>query len=168
MQTLIGFLTNTPLWVYAILAYLIWQGTQALRTRTMPIWRVLIVPLVFIGLGVSRMLQTHGQGVLPFAAWGVAAAVFAGLAFAAGARVIAVDRDAGPVTRPGGPLTLIRNVVVFVLQYAVAASAAMHVGGPVVGIAGNAVSGATAGFFIGFAASLLKRYRHTPPVVAAS
>ena len=40
-------LTNTPLWVFALLAYLIWQGSQSLRPRTQPIWRMLIVPLVF-------------------------------------------------------------------------------------------------------------------------
>jgi hypothetical protein len=162
MQTVIGFLTHTPPWVFAILAYLAWQGVQSLRARTMPIWRVLIIPLVFIAMGVSRLLQTHGQGVLPYTAWVIAALLFGGLGLALGSQVINVNRDEGTVTRPGSPVTLIRNLVVFILQYAVAASTALHVGGPLVGIAGNVVSGATAGYFIGWALSLLRRYRQAP------
>lgn len=53
MQTALRILINTPLWVWPLLAYLIWQGAQALRIRTQPIWRMLIVPLVFFLMGLS-------------------------------------------------------------------------------------------------------------------
>jgi len=33
MLTVTRILTNTPLWVFALLAYLIWQGSQSLRPR---------------------------------------------------------------------------------------------------------------------------------------
>jgi len=45
MQVAIRILANTPVWAFALLAYLIWQGWQSLRPRTLPIWRLLIVPL---------------------------------------------------------------------------------------------------------------------------
>ena len=53
MQTALRILINTPLWVWPLLAYLICQGAQALRIRTQPIWRMLIVPLVFFLMGLS-------------------------------------------------------------------------------------------------------------------
>jgi len=62
-------LQNTPLWVYLLLAYLVWQGLQSLRPRTQPVWRRLIVPLVFIALGLSRIVQGNGGGTLPLLAW---------------------------------------------------------------------------------------------------
>jgi hypothetical protein len=46
MQVAMRILTNTPVWVFPLLACLIWQA-QLLRPRTRPIWRMLIVPLVF-------------------------------------------------------------------------------------------------------------------------
>jgi hypothetical protein len=36
MQVAIRILTNTPVWVFPLLAYLIWQGWQSLRPRTRP------------------------------------------------------------------------------------------------------------------------------------
>jgi len=34
MQVAIRILTNTPVWVFPLLAYLVWQGWQSLRPRT--------------------------------------------------------------------------------------------------------------------------------------
>jgi hypothetical protein len=52
MQVAVRILTHTPLWVFALLAYLIWQGWQARRPRTRAIWRMLIVPQVFFLMGL--------------------------------------------------------------------------------------------------------------------
>jgi len=155
-----ALLQNTPLWVYLLLAYLVWQGLQSLRPRTQPVWRRLIVPLVFIALGLSRIVQGDGGGTLPLLAWLAAALVFAPLAVATGPRLLAVDRSKGLVTLSGSVFPLIRNVTVFVVQYAVAVAAARHLDGQgVVAIAGRAVSGATAGYFIGWSIVFLIRYR---------
>lgn len=48
-------LIHTPVWVWMLLAFLLWQGIQAMRPRRTPIWRALIVPVVFIVWGVSRI-----------------------------------------------------------------------------------------------------------------
>jgi len=64
------------------------------------------------------------------------------------------------VTLSGSVFPLIRNVTVFVVQYAVAVAAARHLDGQrVLAIAGRAVSGATAGYFIGWSIVFLIRYR---------
>src|SRR5882724_13700083 len=61
MQIAVRILANTPLWVFALLAYLIWQGSQALRVRTQPIWRMLIIPLVFFLMGLSRLILARDK-----------------------------------------------------------------------------------------------------------
>jgi hypothetical protein len=161
MLTATRILTNTPLWVFALLAYLIWQGSQSLRPRTQPIWRMLIVPLVFFLMGLSRLVTARDRGIEPLLAWLVAAVLFALLALSLRPKLLAVDRKSGTVTRPGSSTPLARNITVFVLQYAVAVATAMkfepHAA---VAIIGHAVSGASAGYFSGFAVALLRRYRN--------
>jgi len=158
MQIAVRILANTPVWVFVLLAYLIWQGAQALRQRTQPIWRVLIVPLVFFLMGLSRLATTDGTGSEPLLAWLVAAVLFAWLGLSRQPRLLAAG--GGTLTRPGSAIPLVRNVTVFMLQYAVAVSTAMklepHV---VVAIIGHAVSGASAGYFSGWTVALLRRYR---------
>lgn len=44
-------LIHTPVWVWMLLAFLLWQGIQAMRPRRTPIWRALIVPVAFIAWG---------------------------------------------------------------------------------------------------------------------
>ena len=125
MLTATRILANTPLWVFALLAYLIWQGSQSLRPRTQPIWRMLIVPLVFFLMGLSRLVTARGSGIEPLLAWLVAALLFASLALSRRPKLLAVDRKSGTVTRPGSAIPLARNITVFVLQYAVAVATAM-------------------------------------------
>ena len=162
MQIAVRILANTPIWVFALLAYLIWQGCQSLRSRTQPIWRMLIVPLVFFLMGLSRLVTARDNGLEPLLAWSVAALLFASLAlYRGGPRLLAVDRKSGQVTRPGSVIPLVRNITVFVLQYAVAVATAMKLEPhAAVAIIGHAVSGASAGYFSGWAAALLRRYRN--------
>jgi len=161
MLTVTRILTNTPLWVFALLAYLIWQGSQSLRPRTQPIWRMLIVPLVFFLMGVSRLVTARDRGIEPLLGWLVAAVLFALLALSLRPKLLAVDRKSGTVTRPGSATPLARNITVFVLQYAVAVATAMKLEPhAAVAIIGHAVSGASAGYFSGRAVALVRRYRN--------
>ena len=161
MLTATRILTNTPLWVFALLAYLIWQGSQSLRPRTQPIWRMLIVPLVFFLMGLSRLVTARDRGIEPLLGWLVAVVLFASLALSLRPKLLAVDRKSGTVTRPGSSTPLARNITVFVLQYAVAVATAMKLEPhAAVAIIGHAVSGASAGYFSGFAVALLRRYRN--------
>lgn len=161
MRLAFGILANTPPWVFALLAYLIWQGWQARQTRTQAIWRMLIVPLVFFVMGLTRLVSAHDHGLEPMLAWFVAATLFASLALFRGPRLLAVDRAKGVVTRPGSWAGLIRNITVFSLQYGVAVSTAMKLEPHLaVAIIGHAVSGASAGYFSGWATALIRRYRN--------
>jgi hypothetical protein len=159
MQVAIRIFANTPPWVWALLAYLIWQGAQAMRRRTQPIWRMLIVPLVFFLMGLSRLMTARDSGVEPLVAWLAAAVLFAWLALSYPPQLLAVDRKNRTVTRPGSIAPLVRNITVFVLQYGVAVATAMKLEPhAAVAIIGHAVSGASAGYFSGWTVALLRRY----------
>lgn len=152
-------LIHTPLWVWMLLAYLVWQGVQAMRPRTIPIWRALIVPVVFIVWGVSRIGFGHQDSAWPLVAW--IAAALALLPFGVFTpRPFDVDHTTGDICRPGSTFGLIRNLVVFSLQYAVGVISAIDAGDRALAIiVGRAVSGATAGYFVGSTIALLVAYR---------
>ena len=161
MQIAFRILANTPLWVFALLAYLIWQGWQARRPRRQAIWRMLVVPLVFFLMGLSRLVLAPDHALEPILAWLVAAVLFGALGLWSGPKLLTVDRARGVVSRPGSAGPLIRNLTVFSLQYGVAVATAMKLEPhAAVAIIGHAVSGASAGYFSGWAAALLRRYRN--------
>ena len=74
MQFAIGIITHTPVWVWILLAYLVWQGIKGMQPRTSTLWRALIVPAIFIVWGLSR-LGFGQQSAAPLVAWIAAALV---------------------------------------------------------------------------------------------
>jgi uncharacterized protein DUF6622 len=163
MRFALGILTHTPLWVFVLLAYLVWQGILSLRPRTMPIWRLMIVPAVFIVMGLSRIALRPEDGMWPLLSWLAGAMLCAPLGLTTGPRLLAVDRKNGHVTRAGSKIPLARNIIVFLLQYAIAVTAALDPHGhAAVALIGRAISGACAGYFIGWIIALLRHYRNRP------
>jgi len=159
MKLVLGIVAHTPLWVFALFAYLVWQGVQAMQPRATPIWRALIVPGVFIVWGISRIGFGHQDSAWPRVAWIVAALALLPLGVLT-PRPFDVDRATGQIIRPGSPFGLVRNLIVFASQYAVGVISAIDAGDRVLAIiVGRAISGATAGYFIGATIALLIAYR---------
>src|SRR3954453_6851551 len=90
MPVVIGILTHTPPWVFALLALLIWQGCMALRPRSQPLRRMLIVPAVFFLMGLSR-LALGARSIDLVSVWVASAAVLAALALYTGPRSLTID-----------------------------------------------------------------------------
>ena len=152
-------LTHTPPWVWILLAYLVWQGIRAMQPRTTPIGRALIVPVVFIVWGISRIGFGHQDSAWPLVAWIAAALALLPLGLLT-PRPFEVDHTTGQIIRPGGASALIRNLIVFVLQYAVGVITAIDASDRALAlIVGRAISGATAGYFMGSTIALLIAYR---------
>src|SRR3954453_18910335 len=142
-------LVHTPLWVWTLLAYLVWQGIKAMQPRMTPIWRALIVPVVFIVWGMSRIGFGHQNSAWPLVPWFVAALALLPLGVLT-PRPFELDHATGQIVRPGSPIGLVRNLIVFASQYAVGVISAIDAGDRALAvIAGRAISGATAGYFIG-------------------
>jgi hypothetical protein len=130
-----------------------------MQPRTTPLWRALIVPVVFIVWGMSRMGFEHQDSAWPLVAWIAAALVLMPLGVLT-PRPFEVDHVTGQIIRPGSAFALIRNLIVFVLQYAVGVITAIDASDRALAIIiGRAISGATAGYFIGSTIALLIAYR---------
>jgi hypothetical protein len=159
-----GVLSHTPLWVWALLALLVWLGSLGLRRRRMALRRVAIVPLVFILWGLS------GLAARPFDAATIAAFWLGGLilgtmlGLATSPRLISVDRARREVSLPGSGWPLARNLIFFFAHYALTVAAAIVTAQKVMLLQADiAVSGASAGYFIGWFVAVLRQYRAAPP-----
>src|SRR4051794_35616030 len=130
-----------------------------MQPRRTPIWRALIVPAVFIVWGVSRIGFGHQDGTWPLIAWIAAAVALLPLGVLT-PRPFDVDHTTGEIIRPGGTFALVRNLVVFSLQYTVGVITAIDAGDRALAfIVGRTISGAPAGFFSGSTIAFLTAYR---------
>jgi hypothetical protein len=161
MPSILNILQNTPWWVFALFALLMWLGFQALRPRTLPIWRLLITPAIFIGWGVTSLaLQSMSSPIL-IADWLVTAAVGAAIAWSTShLRNVGIDRARQHVSLPGSAFPLIRNLLIFSAKYALGVAVAIvPASHSDLAVWNIAVSGASAGYFLGWLARFASAYR---------
>jgi predicted ester cyclase len=164
MASILTILHNTPWPVWLLLAVIVLLGVQGMRSRVLSVWRLLVTPVIFIGWGLfSLALQALSSPWL-ITDWLIAATVVATIAWMttdlAAARM---DRTRQRVSLPGSPFPLIRNLLIFAAQYgfgvAMALAPASH--GKLV-IWSIAVSGASAGYFLGWMIHFASIYRRPP------
>ncbi|MGI4801156.1 MAG: hypothetical protein ACRYG8_45450 [Janthinobacterium lividum] len=62
-------LRNTPPAAFVLLAFLIWRGVQGLRPPMLPLWRLCMVPVIFIVIGLSMLFVHHAGGIWLLLAW---------------------------------------------------------------------------------------------------
>ena len=154
-----NILLHTPWWVFAVFAVLLVLGIQALRPRVIPAWRLLATPAIFIGWGlVSLALRLTASSPALAPDWLLAAALGAGLAWIT-TRPDAVRIVAEGIAVPGSPLPLARNLLIFSAKYALTVAAVLA---PArqgeIALWDIAVSGISAGYFLGWLVSLALVY----------
>ena len=118
--------SHTPLYVWAILGFLVYRGVLASRAREVTLRKLCIIPLVMLALSLSGVYGSFGlAGSAPFA-WGAGALAGAALAWAlADTRKIVAIPQRSSVQRPGSWLPLILMMSIFCMKYAVAVTLAI-------------------------------------------
>ena len=161
MDQILLIFEHTPLWVLAVLAVLTIFGVQGLRPRSLPIWRVAIVPAVFVLWGVISVLSRSAAFPIGIVDWLITGA--AGLAIAwSTTRLdsVEIDRVRRRIRLPGSVVPLTRNLLIFLAKYALTAAMAVV---PALQAAlvpwDIGVSGLSAGYFIGWLLLLALKFR---------
>lgn len=167
--------SHTPLYVWAILGFLVYRGVLASRTREVTLRKLSIVPLVMLALSLTGVIGSFGlDGAAPFA-WLVGAVAGGTLAWSlTDTRKLNAYTDRGSVQRPGSWLPLMLMMAIFCMKYAVAVSLSMvpaytHATGFVLPVC--AAYGLFSGIFIGGLLRTVAFYRqaqtHSGPQGAA-
>ncbi len=118
-MSLFNILTGTPLWAWILLIFLIARGIIALKDRETKVYRLFLLPLVFLFLGASDVINQ-----LAFPRWG-AIAMLAGLMIGFGVgwllwRATArlkIKEGTDFIILPGTPLTLTFILIAFVIKF---------------------------------------------------
>ncbi|MGP0093275.1 MAG: DUF6622 family protein [Xanthobacteraceae bacterium] len=164
MPGILTIVQHTPWWVFALLALLIWLGSQALKPRTLRVWRLLITPVIFIGWGIASLALRSLSAPVLIVDWLVAAAVGAAIAWTTSRLdTVRIDRVQRLVTLPGSAWPLIRNLLIFSAKYAITATVTIAPASKAdLAVWDIAISGASAGYFLGWLMRLALAYRRTP------
>lgn len=163
MEMLTQIIIHTPVYVWGLLAYLIITGIKGRETQTVSLWRMLFVPVIFIGVGFLHFDDSSDQFSSFLTAWFVGLLLLAPLGFLTGPRILAVDRENKRIERAGTIFPLIRNVIIFCAQYVLAVLNAIYPADhSTLMLITAVVSGASAGYFGGWLISLWRKYQESP------
>jgi lysylphosphatidylglycerol synthetase-like protein (DUF2156 family) len=118
---------NTPPWVWALLAFLIYRGIRSASDRDIRFGRVFIIPLVMLGLSLHGIALSFGAGVAVMLTW-LAFAIVAGLLawHFSGRRAIVAHPDRGMIFQPGSWTPLMLMMGIFFTKYVVAVMLLRH------------------------------------------
>lgn len=120
---LIQILRHTPLYVWVILALLVWRGLVELREREIAVPRMFVLPLVMLVLSVHDIARKFGHGAIAFTMW-MAASALAAFALAAllawrfGRVRVTPGTAPGLVRVAGSALPMVLMLSIFALKYA--------------------------------------------------
>lgn len=114
---LIQILTHTPLYVWAILAFLLWRGAVEMRDRTLTLRRMLVLPLAMLGLSLHDMTLKFDLGVVLLLAWSAGCAVAALLAWKFGRTRIAPGSAPDRILVGGSVMPLVLMLAIFMTKY---------------------------------------------------
>ncbi len=161
VPSLFQIVTNTPLWVWPLMAAVVALGLYGLRPRTVPPIRLAILPLVGLGTSVAGMLQSP-QPVLAAAGWLLALLALLPIGQMIGRRRAARLLPNGRLEMAGGWFMLLFGLSIFAARYALGVlfgvmPALKTV--PLWIVVSGAVGGAIAGIGLGWLSGLVARAR---------
>ena len=165
---IITILSHTPVWVWGLLTALMALGLSQTRRRRLAPWRLMMLPLVLLGLGLWSMAPSFMALPLSALLWlmalGAGVALLAGRPAQAGAEWLPAEQR---LQLPGSWMPMWLILGIFSLRYAANVGMAMNPGwrsAPELLLSLALLYGGISGLFLGRALALLKLTR-TPAAV---
>jgi hypothetical protein len=151
-------LAGTPVWVFVLLAYLVWMGATRLKPGVRVLARIWITPAIFIAWGLVGLFQRPGDFSEVLIRW-IAGLVVGGALGAAFRIPMQADRPQRLVLLPGSVLPLLRILIIFGAHYVLRVAAAIHPDMSATYLNWDIyVSGASAGYFAGWVVRFMMSY----------
>lgn len=120
-------ISHTPTWVFALFFALIYFGFQQTQARTATIKRMVILPVVMLGLSFSGVSSSFNQSSTSLICWTAALATGALITLALiNTREVRYFPETRTLHLPGSWLPLFLMMSIFVTKYAVGISVARN------------------------------------------
>ena len=159
LRTLAAIVAHTPGWVWVLYALLLLLGLQRTRDSTVPLWRLLILPVAVTLLALSRVIGAD-TAALAATLLGLVAGSVAGWPLErAGATRRLPD---GRLWLRGEWLSFVQIVIVLAFRYATSVASAMNPAldaAPTWRLGTHLVSATLSGLFLGRTAARLRACR---------
>lgn len=159
------YVIHTPWYVYLILLYILYVGFKSLKGRTVPIRKMLVLPIIFIVMSVDEMTSSLPFSSLNLIVWLLGLLVGGYLLGWLPYQFsdITAEKDKGLLHIKGNWHTLVLLLLTFAVKYAVAVVLATHAHlSPYQIYALMLVSGLFTGAFVGRFVYALKVLRTGP------
>lgn len=110
MQNIIN---QTPVYIWIIFIYVLLRGYQATKSRSIPISRLFVMPIVFTLLKIQ---QLHAYDLLPIAiAWALGTMIGSAVAYYDGK--VSFKTTTNKIHMPGSKTTLVLLLILFTCKY---------------------------------------------------
>ena len=118
MEILQQFLTQTPVWVWFLLVYLIMKGVKARRPGDTTLLKMAIIPVIFTAWGLSDLVTLYGVAADTTLLWLLGIAVGSVIGWMIVSRyAIVADKAAGVIHRPADNTLLPLLLLTFAIKY---------------------------------------------------
>ncbi|QBB70368.1 hypothetical protein ELE36_08305 [Pseudolysobacter antarcticus] len=120
-------LVHTPVWVWMILAFLIYRGLLASRDREVSRWQMCIVPAVFLWLSLDGIARSFGSQHGAVLAWAFGVLAGVGIAWLSfDAQRMSLLPDGKTVFVRGSWKPMLLMMAIFLTKYATGIALAMQ------------------------------------------
>lgn len=167
MTLLQQFLSHTPLWVWALLIFLVTRGMAAMKPGETSLARLAIVPALFMAWGLWSITQRYGASWMAWVEWLVGIGAGMGLGWLMLRRAtLVMNPTTGKLWRSADysllPLLLVTFAVKYGFESALAVSPALGANGAF-SAAYLLLSGGFTGIFVGKYCRYLGASRRAAP-----
>ena len=148
---LVQILLHTPVYVWAILAFLLYRGVLAARDRDITLARLMVVPLLMLALGLQSLAAQFGIASAATAVWLAGTILVGGQRWAFGASRVSAGAGGGLRIR-GSWTPLLLMLAVFMIKYTIGVLQVIRpdiAGNPGFALPASGVLGLCNGYFLG-------------------
>ena len=164
MNLIFEIIKGTPWWAWVSIAYAIYRGTKALKTRVISIAKIFIIPVIFISITGYSVILGKQANMIMFSAWAVPLLIGSIISWFAFQNIkIKVDRKHGLIEVPGTVSTLILIVLIIGVKYYLGYSIAITSDLQqklIFSVCNLIISGFLSGMFTGKSILLFSKYKN--------
>ncbi len=127
IMNIVSILQETPIWVWVLLSYLFITGIQASRPSNVSIWRLSIMPTIFMVWSLYGLYKKCFWCLQPFVVW--CGSLVGGLLigyYLSRKHGIRVDGDTALIHMPGSFVPLILALMFFAVKYTLGVHCALN------------------------------------------
>jgi hypothetical protein len=110
-------LARTPLWVFPLIAAVIWLGSLSLRERTVPLRLLFVLPAVLLVMSIGNAIGTSAHPLSALAGWTVSLTVGGAIGWSTSREPRSIDLVAGRIVVPGSVIPLLVCIAIVAWRY---------------------------------------------------